>query len=127
MWVVWTSGKERWWGGGGWQPALALSLQPVVDRMRGELGREKQISRGRVVGGEVAQGKPCVIVKAEGKSYEATKDEELADDKSSRIHSGKVRGGRPEGAVQGPMGHRSTSPHARASVHALSSHTLLQP
>lgn len=66
-------------------------------------GRESGISRGWVVGPGVAHGKVHVVVEAEGKSHEEVKDEELADDKSSGSHCGKVGGGRTQGAVQGPL------------------------
>lgn len=73
-------------------------------------GRESGISRGWVVGRGVAPGKVRVILEAEGKSHEDVKDEELADEKSSGSHCGKVRGGRSQGAVQGPLELWETSP-----------------
>lgn len=80
-----------WWG----------QLQGVQKWER--QGRESGISRGWVVGPAVAHGKVHVVVEAEGTSHEYVKDEELADDKSSGSHCGKVRGGRTQGAVQGPL------------------------
>lgn len=62
------------------------------------------------MGGGVSQGKPCLMVEAEGKSREDVKEEELTGDKSSSTHSGKFRAGRTQGAVLRADGAQVDSP-----------------
>lgn len=100
-------------GGGGQLPGVALSLQPVLARRSGRVRRREAIPRGGVVGGGVSQGKPGIMVEAKGKSHEDVKEEELAGDKSSSTHSGKLRGGRTQGAVPRADGAQVDSPTPR--------------